>query len=73
MPDFTACSSKHKSCSPFHADLVRGYQRERERQETLFDEQTAGHDGDKRHAKDTGHQLITFGQWLAGHQTSRET
>jgi hypothetical protein len=70
MP-FVPCSPKHKACSRFHADMVREYQRERERQETALDEATGAHAGDVRDWKSRGGQLITFGQWLRGHRSAR--
>lgn len=65
---FTPCSPRHKSCNPFHADMVREYQREREREETALEAVTGAYAGDVEHFKAKGGQLITFKQWLKGHR-----
>lgn len=71
MNEFTPCSPKHKSCSPFHANVVRGYREERQRQEIA-------HDGLWNHPetgeyvawKDRGGKLIGFAEWLKAHKGS---
>ena len=65
---FTPCSRKHKSCSPFHADMVREYQRERERQETALEELINTGHGEREHWKAFGGKMITFRDWLSGHR-----
>lgn len=65
---FTPCSPKHKSCSQFHADMVREYQRERERQERELEELTGSYAGDIHHWKAKGGKLIDFHTWLKGHR-----
>lgn len=61
---FVKCSAKHKQCSPFHAAIVRGYQAERERQETELEAVTGGYRGDREHWAAQGGRLINFKQWL---------
>lgn len=61
---FTPCSPRHRSCSPAHAALVRGYREERERQESLFEEHTGAYRADEEHAKAKGHTMIDFHVWL---------
>jgi hypothetical protein len=61
---FTPCSPKHKSCSPTHADMVREYQRERERQERQLEHMTGNYPGDIIHWEAKGGKLIDFHTWL---------
>jgi hypothetical protein len=65
---FTPCSTRHRSCSPAHADLVASYRIERWRQEQAFEELTGAYAGDVEHAKAKGHTLIDFGAWLKAHK-----
>ena len=64
---FVPCSPKHKSCSPFHADMVREYQRERERQETAHEVELTSR-GEYEHWKANGGKLIDFTTWLKAHK-----
>jgi hypothetical protein len=69
MTEFTPCSPKHKSCSPFHADMVRSYTQERQRQEIAHDGLWDAYgSGEYTAWKDQGGQLITFGEWLRAHK-----
>jgi hypothetical protein len=61
---FTPCSSKHRSCSPAHAELVDSYRRERWRQEYVLEAQTGNYRGDVEHWKAKGGRLIDFSTWL---------
>lgn len=65
---FTPCSPKHKSCSTFHADMVREYQRERERQERQLEYLTGNYVGDIIHWQAKGGKIITFHLWLKAHR-----
>lgn len=70
MPDFTPCSPRHVPfCSPAHADLVRSYQQERERQETA-NEMILTSKGEREHWKANGGKLIDFGTWLRANKRS---
>ena len=69
---FVPVSIKHKSCSPAHAALVRGYREERERQLQLFEAETNGYEGDKKIWKEN-HTLINFKTWLIANRTNRTT
>lgn len=60
---FVPCSRRHKSCSPDHAELVRDYQRERERQETANEVPIAYGEFEGR--------LIDFKKWLISHRRKR--
>jgi hypothetical protein len=66
---FTPCSTRHKSCSPAHADLVTGYRLARYndeiRHEALLDSRNVG---ERALAKENGHKLIDFQQWLKAHK-----
>lgn len=64
---FVPCSRHHKSCSKYHADLVRGYQEERERQETA-NEMILTNESEKQIWKENGNFLINFKTWLIGHR-----
>jgi len=66
---FTPCSVRHKSCSPAHAALVRGYREERERQETL-NEMVLSNPAELKIWKENGNRLITFKDWLIGNKGS---
>lgn len=66
-----ACSPRHKSCSPAHADLVRGYQAERWRQELALELATGGYLGDIEHWIAKGGRLIDFKAWLVAHKERR--
>ena len=66
--EFVPCSPKHKSCSPAHAELVRGYREERQRQEAELEDITNGYDGELERWRENGGKLITFKEWLIGHK-----
>lgn len=67
---FTPCSPRHTSCSPAHAELVRGYQAERYRQwetrEVILG--MFNRDGMMRIWRENGGRLVTFGDWLRWHK-----
>lgn len=65
---FTPCSTKHKSCSPAHADLVNNYRIERHRQEVIQEDITGAYPGDIEHWKAKGGKLISFRSWLKAHK-----
>jgi hypothetical protein len=65
---FTPCSPHHKHCSPSHADLVRSYRAERERQEINVEAITGGYAEDYEHWKAKGGNMIDFGRWLKAHR-----
>lgn len=65
---FTPCSSRHKSCSPAHAELVADYRVERWRQEVELEGVTGNYAGDIEHWKSKGGKLIDFRQWLISHK-----
>lgn len=67
------CSPKHKHCSPAHANLVRSYREERERQQLAFDEEYGVYEGDVKRAKENGVTLITFKQYLTGQKGERDS
>lgn len=67
------CSPRHKSCSPWHYEMVREYQRERERQQTALDELTSGWPGELAHWKANGGKLIDFQTWLRAHRGHNTT
>jgi hypothetical protein len=71
---FVPCSPKHKHCSPAHAQLVRGYREERERQYLQMESDTNGYEGEKELWQDNGGTLINFKTWLTSnaHRKSRE-
>lgn len=64
---FTPCSPRHKSCSPAHAALIRGYIEERQRQELALEEQIDG-PGERQLWKENGGKLIGFYDWLKAHK-----
>lgn len=71
MPDFVPCSPRHKTCSATHSDLVWSYRAERERQEIEWERLTGGYAGDAKHARATGHSVISFHEWLHARKVSR--
>lgn len=70
---FTPCSPKHKSCSPFHADMVREYRVERERQERQREYMTGDYPGDIIQWEAKGGKLIDFAEWMKGHKGRSDT
>lgn len=68
---FTPCSKQHRSCSPAHAALVRGYWEERWRQIEDLDKITGHYPADYEHWKAKGGKLITFATWLKAHKGRR--
>lgn len=65
---FTPCNTRHRSCSPAHADLVNNYRSERHRQEVELEAITGNYPADQQHWKAKGGKLITFGDWLKAHR-----
>ena len=62
------CSPRHgKFCSMSHAELVRDYREERERQETE-NEMTLINPGELKLWKENGGKLIDFKAWLLAHK-----
>lgn len=64
MGSFVPCSSRHKSCSPAHAELVNDYRLERWRQEALFEAETGLNETEIQTWKENGNKLIDFKGWL---------
>jgi len=68
LTGFVPCSRKHKSCSKFHASMVREYRAEREREETALEGETGNYPGDIEHRKAKGGTMIDFRTWLVAHK-----
>lgn len=66
---FVPCSPRHLHCSPAHAELVRGYREERERQETANEYLHAN--GERKFWKANGGKMIDFKMWLKSHKGSK--
>lgn len=62
--NFAPCSSKHKSCSLAHSNLVSMYREERLRQESIREQYTFNYSSDTKFYAEKFGQLINFRDWL---------
>lgn len=71
---FVPCSPRHLHCSPAHAEFVRAYREERERQWEIREAYLGmfNRDGQMQMWKENGGHLITFKDALKAQEASRE-
>ncbi|ACI12476.1 gp60 [Mycobacterium phage Konstantine] len=65
------CSPRHRHCSMAHAELVRDYRAERERQETE-QEMILSSPGERKRWEENGGRLINFQDWILAHKGRNE-
>lgn len=64
--------ARRHACSWWHAELVRSYRAERERQEAALEQLTGGYPADEQlHRDRAGARPVTFRDWLLAMAGSR--